>query len=144
MIEWEKVSRTTIKKDCVQVYETEKKKLKAQLKGVNKISLTTYLWRSTNQKIGRLVLGCKTRWNSTYEMLAIAIKFKEEFSRFRHRELNYDSCPSEEDWKKVEKIATVLEVFTKVTNFISGNDYPTSNLFLNEVYQVNVLLDKKS
>ncbi|WOK96158.1 zinc finger BED domain-containing protein RICESLEEPER 2-like [Canna indica] len=238
-IEWEKVSRTTIKKDCVQVYEAEKKKLKEQLKDVNKISLTTDLWRSTNQKIGnmvltghfvdanwrlhkrvlnfvhippphrgveiadtiykclkewgienkvytlsvdnasnndsairilkdtfsrstkllcggklfhvrccahilnlmvqddlseikhiiedihdsvsyvnqsearlqtfseivhqlqlpnrRLILECKTRWNSTYEMLATAIKFKEAFLRFRDREPNYDSCPTEED-----------------------------------------------
>lgn len=286
MIEWEKVSRTTIKKDCVQVYEAEKKKLKEQLKDVNKISLTTDLWRSTNQKIGymvltghfvdanwrlqkrvlnfvhippphrgveiadtiykclkewgienkvytlsvdnasnndsairilkdtfsrstkllcggklfhvrccahilnlmvqdglseikhiiedihdsvsyvnqsearlqtfseivhqlqlpnrRLILECKTRWNSTYEMLATAIKFKEAFPRFRDREPNYDSCPTEEDWEKVEKVAAVLEVFTKVTNIISGSDYPTSNLFLNEVRQVKVLLDKKS
>ncbi|WOL01356.1 Zinc finger, BED-type [Canna indica] len=277
MIEWEKVSRTTIKKDCVQVYEAEKKKLKGQLKDVNKISLTTDLWRSTNQKIEymvltghfvdanwrlqkrvlnfvhippshrgveiadtiykclkewgienkvytlsvdnasnndsairilkdtfsrstkllcggklfhvrccahilnlmvqdglseikhiiedihdsvsyvnqkivhqlqlpdrRLILECKTRWSSTYEMLATTIKFKEAFSRFRDRESNYDSCPTEEDWEKVEKVAAVLEVFTKVTNIISGSDYPTSNLFLNEVRQVNVLLDKKS
>lgn len=29
------------------------------------------------------------------------------------------------------------------TNIISGSEYPTSNLFLNEVYRVKVLLDKK-
>ncbi|XP_022716285.1 zinc finger BED domain-containing protein RICESLEEPER 2-like [Durio zibethinus] len=47
MPEWEKVSRNTIKKDCMQVYEAEKKKLKALLKTVSKISLTTDLWKST-------------------------------------------------------------------------------------------------
>ncbi|OMP08157.1 putative Zinc finger, BED-type [Corchorus olitorius] len=56
MPEWEKVSRVTIKKDCVQVYEVEKKKLKAFLRNVNKICLTTNLWRSSNQKIEYMVL----------------------------------------------------------------------------------------
>ncbi|XP_022774076.1 uncharacterized protein LOC111316371 [Durio zibethinus] len=43
MPELEKVSHNTIKKDCMQVYEAEKKKLKALLKIVSKISLTTDL-----------------------------------------------------------------------------------------------------
>ena len=36
-----------------------------------------------------------------------------------------------------------LEVFNSITKVISGSDYPTANLFLNEVYRVKVLLDKK-
>ncbi len=40
MIEWQKISWNTIKKDCEIVYEAEKEKLKAQLKGISKISLT--------------------------------------------------------------------------------------------------------
>ncbi|OMO54853.1 putative Zinc finger, BED-type [Corchorus olitorius] len=56
MPEWEKFSRVTIKKDCMQVYEVENKKLKALLRNVNKICLTTDLWRSSNQKIEYMVL----------------------------------------------------------------------------------------
>ena len=56
MLEWEKISRNTIKKDCVQVYEAEKKKLKDSLKNVTKISVTTDMWKSTNQKIEYMVL----------------------------------------------------------------------------------------
>ncbi|XP_057791041.1 zinc finger BED domain-containing protein RICESLEEPER 2-like [Salvia miltiorrhiza] len=55
-LDWEKVSRNTIKKDCTQVYDIERKKLMAQLKNINKISVTTDLWRSTNQKIEYMVL----------------------------------------------------------------------------------------
>ncbi|XP_022728910.1 zinc finger BED domain-containing protein RICESLEEPER 2-like [Durio zibethinus] len=285
MPEWEKVSRNTIKKDCMQVYEAEKKKLKALLKTVSKISLTTDLWKSSNQKIEymvltahfvdsnwrlqkrvisfvhippprrgveiadcifkclkewgienkvftlsvdnassndvairilkdtfsrnrmllcggklfhvrccahilnlmvqdglseiknvigdvhesvsfinqnearlnsfsdivqqlqlpdrKLILDCKTRWNSTFEMLSIAIKFKEVFSRLKERESHYECCPSHEDWEKVEKVCEILEVFNSATKIISGSDYPTSNLFLNEVYRVKVLLDKR-
>ena len=43
---------------------------------------------------------------------------------------------------KLEKVCTVLQVFSSITNIISGSEYPTSNLFLNEVYQVKILLDK--
>ena len=56
MPEWKKISCVTIKKDCVQVYEIEKKKLKLLLKNVNKISVTTDMWKSTNQKIEYMVL----------------------------------------------------------------------------------------
>ncbi|XP_022728849.1 zinc finger BED domain-containing protein RICESLEEPER 2-like [Durio zibethinus] len=242
MPEWEKVSRNTIKKNCMQVYEAEKKKLKALLKTVNKISLTTDLWKSSNQKIEymgienkvftlsvdnassndvairilkdtfsrnrmllcggklfhvwccahilnlmvqdglseiknvigdvhesvnfinqnearlnsfsdivqqlqlsnkKLILDCKTRWNLTFEMLSIAIKFKEVFSRLKERESHYECCPSHEDWEKVEKVCEILKVFNSATKIIFGSDYPTSNLFLNEVYRVKVLLDKR-
>ncbi|XWS75697.1 hypothetical protein CRYUN_Cryun01aG0113900 [Craigia yunnanensis] len=56
MLEWETTSRNTIKKDCMQVYEAETKKLKVLLKIVNKISLTTDLWKSSNQTIEYMVL----------------------------------------------------------------------------------------
>ncbi|KAH7681478.1 Tam3-transposase (Ac family) protein [Dioscorea alata] len=92
----------------------------------------------------KLILDCKTRWNSTFEMLSIAIKFKEVFPMYKDRESLYRCCPSPEDWEKVEKICEILEVFNAITKIISGSDYPTSNLFLNEVYCVKVLLDKRS
>ena len=38
------------------VYENEKRKLKALLKGINKISLTTDLWKSGSQKIENIVI----------------------------------------------------------------------------------------
>ncbi|KAL3522984.1 hypothetical protein ACH5RR_015818 [Cinchona calisaya] len=54
--DWQKISRNTSKADCVAVYELEKKKLKNLLKNVNKISLTTDLWKSKNQKIEYMVI----------------------------------------------------------------------------------------
>ncbi|KAL3510611.1 hypothetical protein ACH5RR_030012 [Cinchona calisaya] len=52
----QKISRNTSKADCVAVYELEKKKLKNLLKNVNKVSLTTDLWKSKNQKIEYMVI----------------------------------------------------------------------------------------
>ncbi|GAB2285448.1 hypothetical protein Dimus_039706 [Dionaea muscipula] len=92
----------------------------------------------------RLILDCKTRWNSTYEMLVCAMKFKDVFPRFADRDGGYQYCPSIEDWEKVEKVCDILNVFKDATDIVSGTDYPTSNLFLNEVYRVKVMLDMKS
>ncbi|KAL0352353.1 UNVERIFIED_CONTAM: hypothetical protein Scaly_1624000 [Sesamum calycinum] len=77
-------------------------------------------------------------------MLAAAIKFKDAFPRFANRELYYDICPSAEDWTKAKKVCSVLELFWTAMHIVSGSDYPTSNLFLNEVSRVKVLLDKKA
>ncbi|XP_031270899.1 zinc finger BED domain-containing protein RICESLEEPER 2-like isoform X2 [Pistacia vera] len=92
----------------------------------------------------KLILDCRTRWTSTYEMLATALKFKEVFARFKEREPHYNFWPNLEDWEKVEKVCEILKVFNSTTNIISGSDYPTSNVFLIEVCRVKVLLDKKS
>ncbi|KAL0284301.1 UNVERIFIED_CONTAM: Zinc finger BED domain-containing protein RICESLEEPER 3 [Sesamum angustifolium] len=192
MPEWRGMTRNIAKTYCINVYESEKKKLKSLLKtstksasqrivgnqrtkrsteGLKLPMLFGVAWRigasrvrftpsvdnasandSTieNLKIylnlpeKKLVDDCGTRWNSTYEMLAAAIKFKDVFPRFADRELHYDICPSAEDWTKAEKVCSVLELFWTATHIVSGSDYPTSNLFLNKVSRVKVLLDKKA
>ncbi|XP_074315377.1 zinc finger BED domain-containing protein RICESLEEPER 2-like [Silene latifolia] len=90
----------------------------------------------------KLILENKTRWNSTYEMLATALKFKDVFPLYAKEDSFYASCPSVDDWNRVEKVCEVLKVFKCVTNIISGSDYPTSNLFLMEVYRIKLVLDK--
>lgn len=54
--QWTSVTRHTIRTDAFKVYEAEKKKLKALLKDVDRISLTTDLWRSKPQRIEYMVL----------------------------------------------------------------------------------------
>jgi hypothetical protein len=49
------VSRITIKNDCIEVFETEKDKIKRILNGVDRISLTSDYWTS-NQTIGYMCL----------------------------------------------------------------------------------------
>ncbi|XP_010687404.1 zinc finger BED domain-containing protein RICESLEEPER 2-like [Beta vulgaris subsp. vulgaris] len=95
-----------------------------------------------NLKERRSVLECKTRWNSTYDMLACAIKFKEVFSRLSLEDKKYVYCPGNDDWVKIEKLLEILKVFSDATNIISGSEYPTSNLFLSEIYRIKVMLDK--
>ena len=54
MCEQEKTSHNTIKKDCMEVYEAENKKLKALLKIVNQC----YRYRTGTGGIGRYVSFC--------------------------------------------------------------------------------------
>ncbi|KAK2416126.1 zinc finger BED domain-containing protein RICESLEEPER [Trifolium repens] len=90
----------------------------------------------------KLILDCPTRWNSTYQMLSVAMQFKEVFPCFQDREPRYTTLPDEDYWKKVEKVSKLLEVFNAVTNIISGSEYPTANLYLAEVYRIKQVLDK--
>ncbi|XP_020272551.1 zinc finger BED domain-containing protein RICESLEEPER 2-like [Asparagus officinalis] len=90
----------------------------------------------------KLILDVPTRWNSTYLMLITALKFKDAFPMYKERESNYDCMPEPEEWDKVEKICKLLAVFHAVTNLISGSDYPTSNLYLIEVYRIKEVIDK--
>ena len=44
--QYQQISRTTAKADCFKSYELEKKKLRNLLKNVDRISITTDLWKS--------------------------------------------------------------------------------------------------
>ncbi|KAK8568715.1 hypothetical protein V6N12_007258 [Hibiscus sabdariffa] len=72
-----------------------------------------------------LILDITTRWNATYAMLSIAMEFKEVFVNYVDRESTYTTLPSEEDWKKLKRCSK----------------YPTSNLFLSELFGIKEALD---
>nr|GMC63164.1 zinc finger BED domain-containing protein RICESLEEPER 2-like [Ipomoea batatas] len=92
--------------------------------------------------VKKLILDCVTRWNSTYEMLVVAIKVKDAFPIFAQREPSYKCCPSLEDWRKIEHVLSILEVFYEATQVISGTNYPTSNIFLGVVWRAKHVLNE--
>ena len=63
---------------------------------------------------------------------------------YKERDAHYLYCPSEEDWEKCRKVCSILEVFYTTTHVFLGSEYPTSNLFLHEVYTIKEMLDKKA
>jgi hypothetical protein len=69
----------------------------------------------------KLVIDCPTRWNSIFNMLSTALKFKIVFSVYKEKEPHYDHAPSSEEWDKVEKVCKLLEVFNSATHVISGS-----------------------
>ncbi|XP_031251828.1 zinc finger BED domain-containing protein RICESLEEPER 2-like [Pistacia vera] len=91
----------------------------------------------------KLILDCKTRWNSTYEILTLAIQYKEVFLMLFQLNHNFTCSPIDEDWEKLEKVCEILEAFNFTTNIILRSEYPAPNLFLQEVCDVKELLDEK-
>ena len=91
----------------------------------------------------KLVLDCGTRWNATYMMLSTALEFKDVFPRYKQRDESYSFLASVDDWEKATVVCSFLQEFNAVTNIISGTEYPTSNLFLPELYYIKILLDSK-
>ncbi|XP_019156926.1 PREDICTED: zinc finger BED domain-containing protein RICESLEEPER 2-like [Ipomoea nil] len=92
--------------------------------------------------VKKLILDCVTRWNSTYEMLVVAIKLKDAFPIFAQREPSYKCCPSLEDWTRIQDVLSILEAFYEATHVISGTNYPTSNVFLGVVWRVKHVLNE--
>jgi hypothetical protein len=92
----------------------------------------------------KLILDVPTRWNSTYMMLATAIGFKEVFPRYSSVEPAFQWVVSAEEWEKVENVNQFLGIFNDVTNIVSGSDYPTSNLFLPQIWRIKEILNIKS
>nr|GEV66402.1 zinc finger BED domain-containing protein RICESLEEPER 2-like [Tanacetum cinerariifolium] len=89
-----------------------------------------------------LILDVSTRWNAIYAMFSTALEFKEVFVNYADRETSYTILPSEEDWEKVKEVCSFLELFNEATKIISGSEYPTSNLFLSEIYGIKEELDE--
>ncbi|WJZ97009.1 hypothetical protein VitviT2T_015644 [Vitis vinifera] len=88
----------------------------------------------------KLSLDCKTRWNSTYLMLSIAITYKDVFPRLKQREKYYMVVPSEEEWNMAKEICGRLKLFYNITKLFSGRNYPTANTFFIKVCEIKEAL----
>ena len=62
-----------------------------------------------------LSLDVPTRWNSTYEMLVRALKFRKASKNLDVVDGNYHSLPSEDEWNRGEKISELLKPFSIIT-----------------------------
>ncbi|KAK9724439.1 hypothetical protein RND81_05G071900 [Saponaria officinalis] len=91
----------------------------------------------------KLVLDCKTRWNSTYEMLKVAIMYKNVFDILSGRESDIYKCaPFKEDWEQAERICEKLDMFSEATHDFSGTKYPTANVYFTIICDIRCALNK--
>ncbi|XP_059436160.1 zinc finger BED domain-containing protein RICESLEEPER 2-like [Corylus avellana] len=54
---WKKISRATVRNDCITTYQNEKRKLRTLLKLVDKVNITTDMWTSC-QRVSYMVVTC--------------------------------------------------------------------------------------
>ncbi|XP_047063406.1 uncharacterized protein LOC124670999 [Lolium rigidum] len=90
----------------------------------------------------RLSLDCKTRWNSTYIMLSIAVMYRDVFDRLSLRENQFNCCPSTADWDFAIEMIDRLKLFYDITTLWSGKHYVTANLFFPKVCGINLAIRK--
>jgi hypothetical protein len=69
--------------------------------------------------VKKLQLDCKTRWNSTYVMLRIAIPYRKIFECLDELDRNY-VCPPPNDWIFASIVCEKLELFYDLTDYFLG------------------------
>lgn len=88
----------------------------------------------------KLVLDCKTRWNSTFLMLQVALMYKDVFPKLAKRDKKYKCLPSDDDWDKAKDICSRFEIFYDVTLLFSGTKYPTANIYFPKIFEIKLAL----
>lgn len=81
-----------------------------------------------------------TRWNSIYHMLETVQLYCCAFVHLSLTDTNYQSCPSTNEWIKVDFFCKFLKPFYEVTTIFSGSKYHTANLYFSKVCIVYVTL----
>ena len=90
----------------------------------------------------RLCLDCKTRWNSTYIMLSIAVLYRDVFYRLSLREKLFNCCPTAADWDFAKEMIDRLKLFYDITTLWSGTRYVIANMFFPKVCGIQLAIRK--
>ncbi|KAK6146487.1 hypothetical protein DH2020_020356 [Rehmannia glutinosa] len=104
--QFEKVSRPTAKNDVISVYDIEKKKFQLILRSINKISLTTDIWKSKVQKISYI---CVTGYfvDSNWELQKRVLSFMPLPSPHTGVDIFDGLMKCTKDWRIEHKIFTI-------------------------------------
>lgn len=85
----------------------------------------------------KLCLDCKTRWNSTYEMLIVAIPYRKVFDRLEKVHKKY-TAPLGSDWDFAQAVCDRLQIFASLTELFSGTKYVTANLCFPKICEIKL------
>ncbi|KAF1898463.1 hypothetical protein Lal_00042158 [Lupinus albus] len=75
-----------------------------------------------------------------FTMLESAINYGHAFNSFSLYDANFMWYTSENEWNRAEIICEFLRPFNNITKLIYGSYYPTSNLYLAEIWTIECLL----
>jgi hypothetical protein len=97
--------------------------------------IAKYIRVSVEHKLG---LDCKTRWNSTYKMLNIALPYEVAFNRATRVEKLYDCAPCIDEWMFAKDVVERVKMFNDITSVFSGTNYVTVNIQLLKICEVKM------
>ena len=119
--------------DGVRAIGPYHEKIRAAVLCINSSGLRLQEWKAylkqAKIKPIKIKADCPTRWNSTYEMLSKAIKYKEPLSRFFNSRFPQHAL-SDDDWVKCEKYMAFLQLLYNMTHCFSTVYHPCSQSFL--------------
>ncbi|XP_050147522.1 zinc finger BED domain-containing protein RICESLEEPER 2-like [Malus sylvestris] len=125
--------------------------------GIEKIRESVVYWTATQKReekfeeaarqlklpgTKKMVLDCKTRWNSTFLMIQSALIYKDVFPRLKQRESQYKCLPDDRDWEMAREICEKLKLFYNVFELFSGTKYPTTNLYFPKICEIRLSLTR--
>lgn len=89
-----------------------------------------------------LHLDVQTRWNSTYYMLRDALFHRKAFDRLHEIDKKkFDKfAPTAAEWEMALTLCRCLKKFDDLTKLLSGNQYPTTNLFYKGFCEIKALI----
>ena len=73
-------------------------------------------------------------------MIETALTFRDAFHNLSIVDGSFRTCPSDDEWDKVGKIAKFLKPFYDITTLFSGTQYPTANLYFHGVWKIHVCI----
>lgn len=85
----------------------------------------------------KLCLDCKTRWNSTYIMLNVAIPYRKVFDRLCQLDKDF-IAPTADDWNFASVVCDRLEIFHSLTELFSGTKYVTANVCFPKICEIKL------
>jgi len=91
-----------------------------------------------------LWLDVPTRWNSTYFMLDRALIYRRAFKELYLSDPSYRKFPTDDEWERVARIHELLGPFCNITNMFSDSEYPTANLYFENVWKIDMFLKEQS
>lgn len=92
-----------------------------------------------------LCLDVTTRWNSTYLMLSVALKFEKALEHLDVKDPYFrldlsDGVPTNADWDVVRNMIDILVVFYELTLRVSASFHVTSNMVYHAIDSIGNLL----
>ena len=76
-------------------------------------------------------------------MTETCLRYRRAFFHLRIVDTVFRTCPSDEEWDRDEEIATFFKSFFDITTLFLGSRYPTSNLYFDNVWRIQLHISKE-